>query len=136
MSIEPKTKYLTHAEAAKAKAEGKEVQVQSAPGCWIAANWVAFDCKTNKFRIAPPAPRVAREGYVHCFQCDGSAYFTPNKEHARSDTIRVREVLPGEPTVKEAVRDALARAADIAENFDHYCANEIRVLRLELCGND
>lgn len=127
-------KYLTHAEAAKAKAEGKDVQalhrLWSDDG-WIAARWSNFDDVdgTWKFRLAPPAPRVAQEFWIDKEMRAWKQY--------REDDIHVREVIPGEPTVREAVRDALERAERLCEEHDctSRIALKIAALRRELCGD-
>lgn len=137
-------KYLTHAEAAKAEAEGKDVQTfLYAKNCWIPFEWDHLNTRHAKFRLAPPAPRVAREWWINDNGYSLCTFLSADEANrwdssARKEIIHVREVLPGEPSVKEAVRDALTKAAVLAEScyrgFD--AERKIEVLRRELCGDD
>lgn len=113
--------YLTHAEAAKAKAEGKEVETKDHT-VWRPFDWCHLDDPEHNFRLKPPAPRVAREWTI-----------ARGQEQLFAGPLHIREVLPGEITVREA----LERAEAICQRQSAVGAQyEIAALRRELCGDD
>lgn len=132
--------YLTHAEAAKAKAEGKDVQAMfgyhDVP---IPFEWDHLNNPNLKFRLAPPAPRVAQEFWLIGSTDEPIKVWAHEPAYPQVNEAwrkRVREVLPGEPTVREAVREALELAHGRLHAMNLLqAAGVVFDLKYELCGD-
>lgn len=126
--------YLTHAEAAKAKAEGKEVESRDhAFMTWRPFVWDDLNHHDIEFRLKSATPRVAREWWVTLHPL--GRHHNNDLAHREPivDAIHVREILPGEITVREALEIAHGRLH--AMNL-RQAAGVIFDLKYELCGDD